>query len=137
MRQVVNHQQTIRFFIFIFFIVASAFNVLAQNTTETKNHLVTPTGHGFRYEQFCINEWRVTFENKTKETITSITFKLIIKNRESEDIVYQDTHTVHYTLKAGETARSPDFDLSEFFCVNVADVTLSNYSISARVIDFK
>ena len=123
---------------FIFFIVSSALNVLAQTKTVTKNHLVTPTGHEWLYEDTCINKWSVTFENKTNQTITSITFKLIIKKIESEVTVYQETHTVNYTLKAGERALSPFFDLSELLCVDYRSRRLlSNYSKSVQVLDFK
>lgn len=126
-------------FTFILFFVAITFNVLAQTTTETKNHLVTPSGHGWLYEKSCINKWRVTFENKTQQTITSITFELIITNKESEDIVYQETHTVDYTLKAGERAASPYFDLSEPLCVDYGRLTKFSdyYSRRTQVTDFK
>jgi len=126
-------------FTFIFFIVATAFNALAQTTTETKNHLVTPISHGYLYEKSCINQWRVTFENKTQQTITSITFKLNITNKESGEIVYQETHTVNYTLKAGEKAASPYFDLLEPVCMDYGRITkfFEYYGRTAQVTDFK
>ena len=50
-----------------------------------------------------------------------------------------DSHRVDYKLKAGETARSPYFDLSEPLCLDYDILTNFSklYSRTAQVIEFK
>ncbi len=120
----------------IYMIFAVVLNSTAQ--TETKNHLVDATYHQWKWnEDGCFNKWSVTFENKTKSTIVSITFRLIIEEKETKTIRYKKTHTVNYTLGAYETVPSPYFNLSQELCGLKNRHNLEGYYYYTEVISFK
>ncbi|GAA4071427.1 hypothetical protein GCM10022389_15830 [Flavobacterium cheonanense] len=120
--------------LFAFFTVL--LNVTAQ--TETKNRLVDDTYHQWKWnEDGCFNKWSVTFENKTKQSITSITFRLVIKEKESGVVRYKKTHTVNYSLNAYETAPSPYFNLTQELCGLKNRNTLEGYYYYTEVLSFK
>ena len=122
--------------ILIFLLSFVAFNSKAQ--TETKNHLINPTHHQWKWnEDGCFNKWSVTFENKTKQTITSITFRLIIEDKESRVVRYKKTHTINYTLNAYESVPSPYFNLSQEVCGLKNPSNLEGYYYYTEVISFK
>jgi hypothetical protein len=113
-----------------------SFNTKAQ--TETKNHLVNSTYHQWKWnEDDCLNKWSVTFENKTKNTITSITFMLVIEDKESGVVRYKKTHTVNFTLNAYEAAPSPYFSLSQELCGLKNTDDLNGYYKHTKVLSFK
>ena len=108
-------------------------NLNAQ--TQTKNHLVDDTYHQWKWNKdFCINKWSVSFENKTKKTITSLTFRLVIKEIESGLVRYKKTHTVNISINANETVPSPYFNLSQELC-GLEDI--EDYYYFTEVIAFK
>ena len=122
--------------IFIFLTTLLSLNLNAQS--QTKNHLVDDTYHQWKWnEDGCFNKWSITFENKTQQTITSVTFRLVIEEKESGVVRYKKTHTVNLTLNANETAPSPYFNLSQELCGLKNPDDLEGYYHYTEVISFK
>ena len=120
----------------ILVILSVVLNAAAQ--TETKNHLVNATYHQWKWnDDECFTKWSVTFENKTKQTITSVTFRLVIEEMETGTIRYKKTHTVNITLNPFETAPSPYFNLSQELCGLKNIDTLEGYYYYAEVLSYK
>jgi hypothetical protein len=117
-------------------ILTYTLNLHAQ--TQTKNHLIDGTYHQWRINEYdCIDKWSVTFENKTQKNITSITFKLIIKEIKTGIVLYKKTHTVYLNISSDEIVPSPYFNLTQELCglYNIED--LEEYDIYTEVIGFK
>ncbi len=120
----------------IYVILAVVLNSTAQ--INRKNHLINYTYHQWQWNKYgCLDKWSVTFENKTKSTIVSITFRLIIKELETKTILYKKTHTVNYTLGSYEIVPSPYFNLSQELCGLKNIQSLEDYHINIEVISFK
>ena len=120
----------------IFFGLIISLHLSAQ--TETKNHLIDDTYHQWKWnEEGCFDKWSVTFENKTQKTITSVTFRLIIKEKETDVVRYKKTHKVDLNLLSYEIAPSPYFNLSHELCglENIED--LEGYYYYTEVIGIK
>jgi hypothetical protein len=101
------------------------------------NNNVFNTYHQWAWnEDGCINKWSITFENNTKQTISNITFRLVIQDKESGVIRYKKAHTVNFTIEAEETVPSPYFNLSQELCRLKNPEDLKGYYIYAEVLSF-
>ena len=121
---------------FIYLIFVVTLNATAQ--TETKNHLIDDTYHQWKWnEDGCFNKWSVTFENKTQKNISSVTFRLIIEEKESSVIRYKKTHTVTLNLLAQEVVPTSYFNLSQELCGLKNTDDLEGYYYYTEVISFK
>jgi hypothetical protein len=117
----------------VFLLVVS--EVFGQS--DTKNHLVDANYSQWQFSDYdCLKKWSVTFENKTKQTITSITFRLIIEEKETEIIRYKKTHSVNVSLAPSEISPSPYFSFSQELC-GFKYVSLKDHNWYVEVLGFK
>ena len=91
-------------FLFVSFCAFGQYEVTVTNISRSWND-DDPT---------CTIKSRITFQNNTNKTISSITFWLIVSENEEEEkrIVYKRKHTVNYIIKPEEVVPSPIFTWS-------------------------